>query len=184
MRVSKIVLLLVLIVSLSGCAQETSSPKIQEPVNTSEDTIKEEVEKPNEIIASQQYNTILVVIKKSGEKWLVVDERGLVHKLGASEIDSTVEPGSVFTAGRVSINSSGEYQVKLESSYYIGYMQLMTASNDDAPYSYATLILDNYVAGGDPAYAISEYVLKDVEIKQAYNTGRIDAVMTFDVKNI
>jgi len=166
MRKSLFLLILILIFSLIGCSQETNVP-----VNTQEERVT----------SSEHYETNLVFIKKTGETWLVVDERGNIHQVDNSEVDPSTQAGC-STRGKVTIEPSGEKSLDIDPGCGMSYVQQVTASYEEAPNTYAKLILDNFLYSSNPDYAVSEYDLKDVQVKKAYHSGRIDAVMTFDVK--
>lgn len=178
MRVCKILLLLILFFSLIGCSQEINILDEQDPVIKPANMA--EKAPTTEVIEPEEYNTKLIFIKNTGENWLVVDERGLVHKVESSTVDSVVEVGTICENGKVIVNNS-EYKVKHDYPYSISDVRKVAASKNDAPYAYATFVLNNFVYNGNQSYAISEYKLKDVEVKKTYD-GRIDALMTFDVK--
>lgn len=183
MRVYKILLLVIIFFSLIGCSQETNISGKQDPVTSPANAIEEEPieEAPIvEEIKTEECDTRLIFIKNTGENWLVVDERGLVHKVDSLTVDSVVKPGTICENGKVLVNNS-EYQVKHDFPYAIGDIRKISASKNEAPAAYATFLLNNFIYNGNQSYAISEYKLKTVEVKETYD-GRIDASMTFDVK--
>ncbi|ADY56581.1 hypothetical protein Sgly_2292 [Syntrophobotulus glycolicus DSM 8271] len=166
MRKLIISLLLILIFHLIGC-----TPKTNETVTPPE----EEANLPGDD------ETNLVFVKKTGEVWLAVDERGIIHQVDSSEVDPSTQAGC-SARGKVTIEPSGEILLNVDPGHEMSYVQLVTASYDDAPDTYAKLILDNFLYSSNPDYAVSEYAFKNVEVKKAYHSGRIDAAMTFDVK--
>ncbi|KUO58155.1 MAG: hypothetical protein APF84_09130 [Gracilibacter sp. BRH_c7a] len=188
MRLMKTGLVLALMISLSGCIQEASGPKPQEPPGmppADANIAADESQNLNGIAAAGEYRTLLVFIKKAGKNWLAVDERGQVHKVDSAAVVPDLAPGYVFYDELVTTNSSGEYEIKLKSPYgssLLGYVQRVDANYSEAASAYAKLFLDHCLAGGRTEYAVSEYTLKNVKVKQAYGSGRIDAEMTFDVK--
>ena len=181
MRLIRIVLLSVLVLGLGGCAQETSNSQVQDQnVQDLTNSSAKELDESVSAFQSQSYETRLVFITKQGENWLVVDDKGLIHEVNYSADD--VAPGSVCDYGLVTETSPGEYEVVLNYPYISTYAPKVHASYEDAAAAYAELILKNLVYNGDPGYAVSEYNLKSVEVRKAYNQGRLDVFMSFDVK--
>ncbi|NLM22419.1 MAG: hypothetical protein GX207_11885, partial [Peptococcaceae bacterium] len=90
MRFYKILLFVIIFFSLFGCSQETNISGKQDPVTDPANAVEEEPieEAPiAEEIKTEEYDTRLIFIKNTGENWLVVDERGLVHKIDSLTVD-------------------------------------------------------------------------------------------------
>ena len=190
MKVLRIFIIIVLLLSLIGCTQETITPaNTQEEKTTQgetaaqEDNTSQEGKEAREERGTQeeQYQTRLIFIKKTAEVWNIVDERGNIHQVNVTQVDSSMQPGCT-TRGKVTISQTGETSVDIDPGYSMSYVQPVKASYEEAPVTYAALLLDNSLYSGYPDYAISEYDLKDVQVKKAYGLGRIDAVMIFDAK--
>lgn len=176
-RLLKIILLCVLILSLSGCAQKLTGPQIQNKENQPAD----EVQKPSDAIKPEQYNTKLIFIKESGGNWLVVDDKGFIHEVSPQDMID-LKPGMVCENAQVTVNPSGEYLVTFDYPYSLRHVYKVIASREDAPNAYAGLILDNLIYNGNTDYAISEYELKDVKVTKACSSGCMDVSMSFDAK--
>ncbi|WP_242831337.1 hypothetical protein [Desulfitobacterium dehalogenans] len=162
-----LILIFVLIFGVTGCVQEAGT-SLDIP----------EAEKLN---LAEEYTTQVVFIKKTNNTWLAVDERGNIHQVNVAEVDPSVQSGCT-TRGKVTINPSGDFLLDIDSGYGMSYIQQIKASYEEAPKAYAELLLDNFLYSSNPDYAVSEYDLKTVQVKKAYRSGRIDAVIIFDVK--
>lgn len=177
MKVLKYFMIALLLLSLIGCTQEKIIPANtqEEKLNPPESIQEEKANLP------EQYETNLIFIKETDEIWKLVDERGNIHQVNVSQVDPSMQPGCT-TTGKVTINPTGGNLLDIDAGCTMSYVQSVTASYEEAPETYAVLLLDNFLYSSNPDYAVTTYDLKDVQMKKAYGSGRIDAVMTFDVK--
>jgi len=134
MKVFRYFMILVSLLILSGCTQAITTPV---------DTQTEKLTPPEEkVTPPEQYETTLVFITKTDDLWQVVDERGNIHQVKASQFDLPTQAGCT-TRGKVTISPTGEISLEVDAGWSMSYVQLVKASYEEAPLVSLVIPLSN-----------------------------------------